>query len=163
MHGAMASSRAGQSVVIRHGRALVMGGFALIVLIAAACGESGGSGSAELGRDIYLDNCAACHGLVGEGQDGWQQRNPDGSFRAPPHNSTGHTWHHPDGLLFRNVRDGGTDIPSLGVISGMPAFGEILSDDQIVAVIEYLRTLWDPAGRDFQVEVTDGTQDPFPE
>jgi mono/diheme cytochrome c family protein len=156
-----AAEGVGDSAAGRRGVALILG-FALTVLIAAACGGSGDSDVAQLGRDLFADNCAACHGLAGEGQDGWQQRNPDGSFRASAHDSTGHTWHHPDGLLFRIVRDGGTGIPSLGIKSGMPAFGDSLSDDQIVAVIEYLKTLWEPDGRDFQAEVTANTEDGFP-
>ena len=138
-------------------------GLALVGLAAAACGGSPTADPAEPGRQLYLNNCAACHGSAGEGQDDWQQRNPDGSFRAPPHGPAGHTWHHADGLLFRVVRDGGTDIPSLGVKSGMPAFGDRLSDDQIVAIIDYLRTLWEPDGREFQAQVTDNTGDTFPQ
>lgn len=111
---------------------------------------------------LFADNCAVCHGAQGEGQAGWQQRNPDGSFRAPAHDSTGHTWHHPDGLLFSTVSEGGRDIPDLGVTSGMPAFGETLSPAQIVAVIDYLRTLWGPQERDFQAEVTANSGDRFP-
>lgn len=146
----------------RQGKFAVIG-LALVTVLAAACGGSEDTAeTAESGRDLYLNNCAACHGPVGEGQDGWQQRNPDGSFRAPAHNGDGHTWHHPDGLLFRNVKNGGTDIPSLGVTSGMPAFGDRLTDDQIVAVIDYLRTLWEPDQRDFQAEVTASNGDAFP-
>ena len=61
-------------------------------------------GRVEHGRDLYLANCSQCHGVNGEGQPNWLQRNPDGTFLAPPHDSTGHTWHHSDGLLFRIVR-----------------------------------------------------------
>jgi mono/diheme cytochrome c family protein len=114
------------------------------------------------GSKLFADNCAVCHGTVGQGQDGWQQRNPDGSFRAPPHDATGHTWHHPDGLLFRTVSEGGRDVPNLGVTSGMPAFGGTLSPGQIVAVINFLRTLWGPQERDFQAEVTANSGDRFP-
>jgi mono/diheme cytochrome c family protein len=112
------------------------------------------------GRQLFADNCAVCHGTAGEGQADWKQRNPDGSLRAPAHDPTGHTWHHTDGLLFRIVRDGG--LPNLGVTSGMPAFGETLSPAQIVAVIDYLKTLWGLDERDFQAEVTANSGDRFP-
>ncbi len=63
--------------------------------------------------------------------------------------SSAHTWHHPDGLLSRTVREGGRNVPNLGITSGMPAFGDRLSDDQIVVVIEYSRIFWEPDQRDF--------------
>ncbi len=64
---------------------------------------------------------------------------------APPLNGDGHTWHHGDGILYTYVNKGGNafespDLPSFK--SGMPGFGEILSHEEIIAVIEYLKSLW---------------------
>src|SRR5690606_30865838 len=54
-----------------------------------------------LGQKVYAAQCAACHGARLEGQPNWRVRGPDGRLPAPPHDASGHTWHHPDELLFR--------------------------------------------------------------
>ena len=54
----------------------------------------------DLGRAIYAENCASCHGVALEGQANWQQRDADGYLPAPPHDQTRHTWHHPDSYFF---------------------------------------------------------------
>ena len=54
----------------------------------------------NLGKAIYAENCASCHGVVLEGQANWRQRDAEGYLPAPPHDETGHTWHHPDPYLF---------------------------------------------------------------
>ena len=54
----------------------------------------------ELGKSIYVQNCASCHGVKLEGQKDWMSRLPDGLMPAPPHDETGHTWHHSDKYLF---------------------------------------------------------------
>ena len=114
----------------------------------------------ERSRALYLANCSQCHGTEGEGQPNWRQRNPDGTFLAPPHDSTGHTWHHGDSLLFRIIQDGGKVYEDPGFKSMMPAFGDMLSSEEIRAVITYLKSLWDANQRDSQAEVS--RQDPFP-
>ena len=43
------------------------------------------------GKQIYVQNCASCHGVNLEGQKNWQSRLPDGLMPAPPHDNTGHT------------------------------------------------------------------------
>ena len=50
------------------------------------------------GEDLYREYCAACHGADLEGQPDWRSAGPDGVLPAPPHDETGHTWHHPDGV-----------------------------------------------------------------
>lgn len=54
----------------------------------------------DAGRNFYSQHCAACHGASLEGQPDWQSLNEDGVLPAPPHDATGHTWHHDDDLLF---------------------------------------------------------------
>ena len=66
----------------------------------------------DLGRVVYAENCASCHGVALEGQDDWQQRDADGYLPAPPHDETGHTWHHPDPYLFLITKYGIEDILS---------------------------------------------------
>ena len=72
---------------------------------------------------------------------------------APPHDETGHTWHHSDRNLFVLTKGGiGAVVP--GYESDMPAFGEILSDEEIAAVIAYIKSTWPERQRAFQAEVT---------
>jgi cytochrome c len=54
----------------------------------------------SLGKEIYTNNCASCHGKNLEGQPNWRERNDAGYLPAPPHDKTGHTWHHSDAYLF---------------------------------------------------------------
>lgn len=51
------------------------------------------------GRKLYDQACASCHGAMLEGQPNWRQRKADGRLPAPPHDPSGHTWHHPDAVL----------------------------------------------------------------
>ena len=112
------------------------------------------------GRSVYQTKCAQCHGIKGEGQPNWRQQNADKTYPPPPHDSTGHTWHHSDGLLYRIVRDGGKIYEDPGFKSAMPAFGDRLSDEEIRSVITYLKSLWGSQERAFQAEVS--LEYPFP-
>ena len=58
---------------------------------------------------LYAENCASCHGAKLEGQPDWRSPGPDGVMPAPPHDRTGHTWHHGDGMLFVRVFEANTD------------------------------------------------------
>jgi mono/diheme cytochrome c family protein len=92
------------------------------------------SAQVRRGREIYSDNCASCHGSMGQGARNWRQRGPDGNFPAPPLNGSGHTWHHPKPVLEQIIRDGGP--------ANMPAWGHTLSDAEIEAVLAYVQSLW---------------------
>ncbi|NOX61628.1 MAG: cytochrome c [Chloroflexi bacterium] len=113
-----------------------------------------------LGERIYQENCAACHGQRGEGQPNWKVANPDGTYPAPPHTAEGHTWHHGDGLLFQIVKEGGDSLNIPNFKSGMPAFGDKLTDAEIIAVLSYLKSLWPEEQRRIQAQASE--QDPFP-
>ncbi len=98
------------------------------------------------GQELFAATCATCHGAEGQGQSDWHIRKPDGIFPAPPLNGDGHTWHHGDGLLYRIVSQGGQlwkdpNLPQFK--SGMPAFGEQFTHDEIVAALKYVKSLWD--------------------
>lgn len=95
-----------------------------------------------LGGLVYAEHCAACHGADLEGQPNWRQRNPDGRLPAPPHDETGHTWHHPDIQLFRLTKFGPSDLAGGAYESDMPAYAAILADDEIVAVLSYIKSTW---------------------
>lgn len=114
----------------------------------------------DLGRQVYAGSCASCHGANGEGAADWRTRGADGALPPPPHDATGHTWHHADGLLYRVIRDGCAAYQAGSAPCNMPAFGDRLSDEEIRAVIEFMRTWWGPEERAFQEEVT--RNDPFP-
>jgi len=101
------------------------------------------------GKVIYARNCAACHGASLEGQPDWRSRLPGGRMPAPPHDQSGHTWHHPDAVLFGITKHGllpGKYAPP-GYQSDMPAFGATLSDDDIWAVLAYIKSSWPEALR----------------
>lgn len=104
------------------------------------------------GAQVYAENCAACHGADLEGQPDWQSPLEDGSLPAPPHDETGHTWHHTNVQNFDYVRLGGEElIRRMGVkgfISGMPGFGDVLSDEEIWDVLAYIRSEWPEEIRD---------------
>jgi len=110
-------------------------------------GETAGmdAGNAELvalGKPLYDANCASCHGLNLEGQANWRVPLPAGGLPAPPHDETGHTWHHPDKLLFDYTKFGGARIAPPDFKSNMPGFEETLSDKEIWAVLSYIESRW---------------------
>ena len=107
-----------------------------------------------LGETVYQTHCAACHGANGEGQfpDAPMQPDATGRIGAPPHDETGHTWHHDDDLLIRYVIEGGQAPPDR--FYPMPAFGETLSEDEVLAVIAYIKTMWTEEQRLMQAENT---------
>lgn len=95
-----------------------------------------------LGASVYREHCAACHGERLEGQPNWRVRFPDGRLPAPPHDATGHTWHHPDQHLFDVTKYGTAAIVGGNYKSDMAAFGDRLSDRQIWAVLAFIKSQW---------------------
>lgn len=98
-----------------------------------------------VGQRIYTTHCAACHGTRLEGQPNWRERGPDGRLPAPPHDPSGHTWHHPDDVLFRLTKEGVAKAAGLkDYASAMPAYDGVLRDDEIVAVLSWIKAQWPP-------------------
>jgi mono/diheme cytochrome c family protein len=97
-----------------------------------------------LGKTVYAGNCVSCHGANLEGQPDWGSRKADGRMPAPPHDATGHTWHHPDDVLVSVIKKGLEKHTPPGYGSDMPAFGGVLTDEQIGAVLAYLKSSWPP-------------------
>jgi mono/diheme cytochrome c family protein len=95
------------------------------------------------GKTLYDEHCAACHGAKLEGQPNWRHRLPDGRLPAPPHDRTGHTWHHSDKQLF-DMTKFGTAALAPGYRSDMPGFADKLSDGDIWAVLSYIVSTWPP-------------------
>lgn len=105
------------------------------------------------GKQLYAESCASCHGAELEGQPDWRRRLDNGRMPAPPHDETGHTWHHSDRNLFVVTKGGvGAVVPSYE--SDMPAFEGILTDDEIADVLSYIKSTWPDRQRQFQAEVT---------
>lgn len=124
----------------------VFGGLAAAAWLLAGCGgESGQADALALleGEAIYKAECTSCHGLKLEGQPEWRTRRPDGKLPAPPHDASGHTWHHPFEQLFAIVKFGMVppNAPG-GYLSDMPAFGGKLTDEQIRRVLAYIESTW---------------------
>jgi mono/diheme cytochrome c family protein len=124
---------------------------------------SGGEGAdpdnpsqVALGHSVYDSHCARCHGDRLQGETNWQQRKPSGRLPAPPHDASGHTWHHTDAQLIGMVKNGITPYAPAGYQSDMPAFGSILSDEQIRAVIAFIKSSWPEEIRERQKRLTDG-------
>lgn len=108
------------------------------------------------GKQIYANSCAACHGVRLEGQPEWRSKLSSGRMPAPPHDATGHTWHHPDPVLFGITKHGlipGKYAPP-GYQSDMPAYGGALSDEDIWAVLAYIKSSWPQEIRKSQRELT---------
>lgn len=106
-----------------------------------------------LGEVVYREHCAACHGQRLEGQPNWRIRFPDGRLPAPPHDATGHTWHHPDQHLFDIVKYGTAALVGGDYNTDMAAFGDRLSDREIWAVLAYIKSQWPEEIQDRQARM----------
>ena len=140
-----------------------LGVFGACALAVAAC-DRGSTGPAALrpddpqvvaaGKALYERHCASCHGSNLEGQPRWRERDAAGRLPAPPHDASGHTWHHPDDLLFRITRLGIAKASNLkDYDSAMPAFEGVMSDQEIVAVLSWIKAQWPPEIRRHHDEV----------
>jgi mono/diheme cytochrome c family protein len=103
------------------------------------------------GQRVYREHCASCHGADAEGAPNWEEQNEAGELPAPPHGPEGHTWRHPDAELHHMIAEGWRDPFNGTQHLTMPAFGSILSEAEILAVIEYLKSLWTDEQRAFQI------------
>ena len=107
------------------------------------------------GERIYVEYCASCHGANLEGEENWRSPGADGRLPAPPHDETGHTWHHADSLLFDYTKLGGKALMATKGIeldSGMPGFSDQLSDPEIHNVLAYIKSTWPERIQKIQAE-----------
>jgi mono/diheme cytochrome c family protein len=86
------------------------------------------------GGQLYADNCARCHGENGEGVAN--------NFPNLAHNQS--VWDGPADNLISMILGG--YAPWHVYQSSMPEFGQSLSDDQIAAIANYVRTSWGNKG-----------------
>lgn len=89
------------------------------------------------GKRLYEKHCESCHGKNAVGAPRWRIQGPDGRWPAPPLDGSGHAWHHPTFVLIDVIRNG-----SPGGMGNMPPYRDQLSEPDIVAVIEYFKSLW---------------------
>ncbi len=139
-------------------RLLLSGAGFVATAVLAACGEAPAGGddpradprnaeAVRLGARIYAQHCASCHGAKLEGQPNWRRRLANDRLPAPPHDESGHTWHHPDRVLFAITKYG--MVPPYApkdYASDMPAFGGRLADEEIWAALSFLKSHWTTAG-----------------
>ncbi|MFH5886010.1 c-type cytochrome [Halalkalibaculum sp. DA3122] len=143
-------------------RTLLLIIFTLFVLIAISC-SSESSDQKEpvtrgrwftekqfnIGKQVFTTYCASCHGTRAQGiVKDWKQLNPDGSFPAPPLDGSAHAWHHPISVLVRQIIEGGIKLGGT-----MPAFGDTLSDEEVIAAIAYFQSFWDKQTYDRWVQM----------
>ena len=97
----------------------------------------------EQGKAIYADQCASCHGENLEGEPNWRERKADGKLPAPPHDMSGHTWHHPEQALFDVTKYGLAKLLNDDQFqTDMPVFEDSLTDEEIIAVLSYIKSTW---------------------
>ena len=133
--------------------AVALGSWVLIAPFSVPAIASTEQADAAAGEALYQDYCASCHGDKLQGQPDWRSPGDDGRLPAPPHDKTGHTWHHGDDLLFSYTKLGGkAALARQGVDfnSGMPGFGGQLSDQQIWDILAYIKTTWPDRQREMQ-------------
>ena len=140
-------------------------GLLFAAALVAAC-DRGGAGPATVrldtgnakvlatGQAVYEKHCASCHGAQLQGQPNWRERDPSGRLPAPPHDASGHTWHHPDEVLFNITKYGVARAANLkDYPSAMPVYEGVLSDAEIVAVLSWIKSRWPAGVRDKQEQV----------
>lgn len=116
----------------------------------------------QAGEKIYQAQCAACHGVYLEGQPDWRTRDENGYLPAPPHDATGHTWHHADDLLFEITKYGASVvINDKNYKTTMPAYENMLSDEEIIAVLSFIKNSWPEEQRSWQEKLNGTHEDGF--
>jgi len=113
------------------------------------------SAAIQAGKQIYDEQCASCHGKNLEGQPNWKVANSDGRMPAPPHDATGHSWHHADTQLFLITKYGTEALVGGTYKSDMKGFGDVLSDAQILAVLGYIKSTWPKRVADRHTEISE--------
>lgn len=110
----------------------------------------------SVGSDLYGHHCASCHGDKLQGQPDWSTAGDNGLLPAPPHDESGHTWHHADDQLFEIVKYG----PAIAMgdpdyRSIMPAFNQSLDDNEILSILLFIRSTWPLEQRKWQKNAND--------
>ncbi len=152
----MSSRRTLYAVLAKSGLAFAAGTVALVIYWPRSQGsgiDPNNAAQVALGQQTYAQWCAGCHGANLEGQPDWQQRKANGRLPAPPHDASGHTWHHPDQQLLEITKKGVSAVVP-GYQSDMPGFQGMLSDEQIIAALAFIQSRWPPEIRSRQQVLT---------
>lgn len=96
---------------------------------------------ASRGGEIYAQQCQACHGDAATGDEALPG--------VPVHSVDGHTWHHADGQLSQIIL-GELNYPG----RTMPSFGEVLTEEDIEAILAFFKSNWRPTQRASQEEAS---------
>lgn len=115
--------------------------------------ESDDARQIATGARLYAEHCASCHGADLEGQANWRLRRSDGKLPAPPHDASGHTWHHSDAQLFAITKHGVGQFAPRGYASDMPAYSDRLADGEIRAILAFIKSTWPADIRRRQSEI----------
>jgi mono/diheme cytochrome c family protein len=99
------------------------------------------------GEALYWANCQSCHGDARTGEGG-----PPG---VPVHGPAGHTWHHSDRNLTEIILGGSGEMGEMmrrmmgtpPETPRMPAWRGTLSDEDIAAILAYIKAGWTPEQR----------------
>ena len=91
----------------------------------------------DLGSSLFQQNCAVCHGVSAEGTKEWKKTDANGNYPPPPLDGSAHAWHHSIPQLARSIKEGGIKLGGV-----MPAFGDKLSDQDVLAVIAFFQSKW---------------------
>lgn len=95
------------------------------------------------GRVLYQEHCASCHGENLEGEENWRKPKADRSMPAPPHDASGHTWHHTDAVLFNLTKFGlAKYLNQPNFNTSMPVYDGVLTDEEIKAVLSFIKSSW---------------------
>ena len=94
------------------------------------------------GITLYVEHCAECHGAKLEGQPNWTRRKASGALPAPPHDPSGHTWHHSDEVLLNMTKFGPRFYAGPAYITEMPAYVSILTDEEMLSIIAFIKSTW---------------------
>ena len=116
--------------------AVVVAAFAALMIgqIKPSSGSLTASAEPARGKQLYDKYCVSCHGVEGRGQPGWQVQ----ARRAPPLDSSAHAWHHEDAQLLAMILD--KPAPD----SVMPAWRGVLSREDALDIVAYMKSLWTP-------------------
>ena len=98
--------------------------------------------AAKEGKALYRSYCASCHGRNLQGQPLWQLLDDYAGRRAPAYDESGHTWQHPDEDIFHMSKYGRFASEPADAVSSMPGFKDVLTDDQILAVVAFIKARW---------------------
>jgi cytochrome c oxidase cbb3-type subunit 3 len=92
--------------------------------------------AAETGKDIYRTYCWQCHGSQGNGKG--INAGDNMSVQPRDHTDAKYMSGRSDDDLFKAIKEGG---PAVNKSVLMPPWGEVLTDEEIHAVVDYLREL----------------------